>query len=79
MTNSILLQFGYTKCRQAEAHPTLLDFFVQVVLAAGGTKLLELKTRCGRLLVLHVRVVLAFALSALKRYNFTWHRAAPIR
>ena len=57
----------------------LLDFFVQMVLAAGRAELLELKTRCGRLLVLHIRVILAFALSALKRDNFAWHRAAPIR
>jgi hypothetical protein len=59
--------------------PPLLDFFVQVMLAARRTEFLKLKTRRGRLFVLHVRVVLALALSALKRYNFAWHRASPIR
>jgi hypothetical protein len=43
---------------------------VRLVLAAAGTKLLELETAGGRLLVLGRRVVPLLALSALQCHNF---------
>jgi hypothetical protein len=42
---------------------------MRLVLAAAVTKLLELETACGRLLVLRRRVVPLLALSALQRDN----------
>src|SRR6185369_10185082 len=50
--------------------PFLLRFLVRLVLAAAITKLLELETARGRLLVLRRRVVALLALSALQRHNF---------
>jgi hypothetical protein len=43
---------------------------VRLVLAAAVTKLLELETASGRLLVLRRRVIPLLALSALQRNNF---------
>jgi hypothetical protein len=48
----------------------LLRFFMRRVLAATITKLAELKTAGGRLLVLGRRVIALFALVALQRNNF---------
>ena len=53
---------------------SLLDFAVRLMLTTLRTELLELETIGSRLLVLHVRVVPIFALSALKGDNFTRHR-----
>jgi hypothetical protein len=51
---------------------------VRLVLAAAVTKLLELQTAGGRLLVLRRRVVPLLALGALQCHNFT-HFSIPSR
>jgi hypothetical protein len=51
-------------------HLFLLRFFVRLVLAAAVTKLRELETARGRLLVLRRRVVPLLANRALQRNDF---------
>src|SRR5260370_27783929 len=56
----------------------LLDFLVDLVLAAERAELLQLDPLGGQFLVLGVRVVLALALGTLKRNNFARHVDSPI-
>jgi heme/copper-type cytochrome/quinol oxidase subunit 1 len=58
---------------------TLFNFLVRLVLAARRTEFAELQPFGGGLLVLGLAVVLAFALGALKRDDFSWHFSAPTR
>jgi hypothetical protein len=51
---------------------------VHLVLAATVAELLELKTACGRLLVLRRRVVPLLALSALQCNNFPHSQILPV-
>src|SRR5271154_4263611 len=51
----------------------LLNLFMRVVFAAERAELLHFETLRGRLLVLHARIVLPFALGALKCNLFARH------
>src|SRR5580692_2436035 len=59
-----------SKLNRSSLIPVLLRFLVRLVLAATVTKLLELQTARGRLLVLRRRVIPFLALSALQCHNF---------
>ena len=57
----------------------LFNFFVRLVGPAERTELAHLKTLGGGLLILRLAVILAFALCALERDNFSRHRPLPRR